>query len=77
MLPDRPCGQCPELEDCDFAYEEGDGCPGWNPLTAPARPARRRLKQNMRFVSPAWGRVGSGPPPTPGPLGPGGRAPSA
>ena len=77
MLPDRPCGQCPELEDCDFAYEEGDGCPGWNPLSAPARPARRRLKQNMRFVSPAWGRVGSGPPPTPGPLGPGGRAPSA
>ena len=32
------------------------GTPAHRPGPAP----RRRLKQNMRFVSPAWGRVGSG-----------------
>lgn len=58
--------------ETDRARPHGKG----RPLTAPARPARRRLKQNMRFVSRPGGRSAPGPRPLRAP-GPGGRAPSA
>lgn len=58
--------------ETDRARPHGKG----SPLTAPARPARRRLKQNMRFVSRPGGRSAPGPRPLRAP-GPGGRAPSA
>jgi len=50
--------------ETDRARPHGKG----PPLPAPARPARRRLKQNMRFVPRPKGRSGprGGPPPPPG-----------